>query len=116
MHQKINIIRPDTNTIFVKVKVQPVQSNQVDCGVFSIAFAVTLALDVNPALVTYEQTSLRFHLKKCLKLGKLFPYPVINGKRQKRAKGLQSLGMFTAPAGEHIFNNALKKVLTFFSF
>ena len=74
----------------ISVKVQPVQqqSNQADGGVFSTAFAVTLALGDNPALVTYEQTSLKFHLKKCLKLGKPFPYPVINGKRLKRAKGI----------------------------
>ena len=52
----------------------------------SIAFAVTLG--DNPALVTYEQTSLRFHLNKFLKLGTFFPYPVINGKRQKGAKDI----------------------------
>ena len=66
-------------------KVQPVQqqSNQVDYGVFSTAFALTFALGDNPVLVTYKKTSLRFHLNKCLKLGKFSPYPLINGKRQK---------------------------------
>ena len=88
LHQICNIIQPATNKISVKVQLVQQQSNQVDCGVFSIAFAVTLALGDNPALVTYEQTSLRFHLNRCLKLGKFFPYPVINGKRQKRAKGI----------------------------
>ena len=52
----------------------------------TIAFAVTLALGDNPALVAYEKISLRFHLTKCLKLGKFSPYLLINGKRQERAK------------------------------
>ena len=77
---------PATNTISVKVQPVQQQSNQVDCGVFSIAFAVTLSLGDNPALVTYEQTMFRFHLNKCLKLGKFSLCPVINGKRQKRGK------------------------------
>ena len=86
LHQICHITQPATNKISVKVQLVQQQSNQVDCGVFSIAFAVTLALGDNSALVTYEQTSLRFHLDKCLKLDKFFPYPVLNGKRQKRAK------------------------------
>ena len=86
MYQICDITQPATNTISVKVQPVQQQSNQVDCGVFSIAFAVILALGDNPALVTYEQTSLRFHLNKCLKLRKLSPYPVINEKRQKKAK------------------------------
>ena len=86
MHQICDITQPATNTISFKVQLVQQQSNQVDCGVFSIAFAVILALGDNPALVTYEQTSLRFHLNKCLKLGKFSQYPLINRKRQKRAK------------------------------
>ena len=86
LHQICDITQPATNTISVKVQPVQQQSNQVDCGVFSIAFAVTLALGDNSALVTYKQTLLRFHLNKCLKLGKFSPYPLINGKRQKRAK------------------------------
>ena len=112
MYQICDITQPATNTISVKVQPVQQQSNQVDCGVFSIAFAVILALGDNPALVTYEQTSLRFHLNKCLKLRKLSPYPVINEKRQKKKlRKLQSLRMFTAPAREHIFKKTLKKVL-----
>ena len=86
MHQICDITQPATNTISVKVQPVQQQSNQVDCGVFSIAFAVILALGDNPALVTYEQTSLRFHLNKCLKLGKFSQYPLIHRKQQKRAK------------------------------
>ena len=86
LHQICDIIQLATNKISVKVQPVQQQSNQVDRGVLSIAFAVTLALGDNPALVTYEQTSLSFHLNKFLKLGKFFPYPVINGRRQKGDK------------------------------
>ena len=52
LHQICDIIRPATNK--TSVKVQPVQQklNQVDCGIFSNHFSVTLTLDGNPALVT----------------------------------------------------------------
>ena len=50
----------DTNKISVKVQPLQKQSNQVDCGVFSIAFAGTLALGDSRGLVTYSQTLLRF--------------------------------------------------------
>ena len=111
LHQICDIIRPETNKISVKVQPVQQQSNQVGCGVFSIAFAGTLALGDNRALVTYDQTSLRFLLNKFLKLGKFFPYPVINGKRQKRAKRIAITGDVSTPTGEHIFNKKLKKVL-----
>ena len=83
-------IKYATLSNLILTKVQPVQqqSNQVDCGVFSIAFLVTLALGDNPTLATYEQTSLSFQLNKCLKLGKFYPYPVIHGKRTIKAKGI----------------------------
>ena len=83
LHQICDITQTATNTISVKVQSIQQQSNQVDCGVFSIAFAVTLPLGDNPALVTYKQTSLRFQLNKCLKLDKFSPYPLIDRKRQK---------------------------------
>ena len=68
-------------------KVQPVYNNRTRLtgGVFSIGLAVTLPLGDNPALVTCEQTSLKLYLNKCLKLGKFSPYPVINGKQQKKS-------------------------------
>ena len=53
LQQICNTIQPDTKKI--SDEVQPVQqnSNHVDCGVFSMAFAVTLAPGDNPALVIY---------------------------------------------------------------
>ena len=64
LHQICDIIRLATNKISVKVQPLQQQSNQVDREVFSIAFAVPLALVDNLVLVTYEQTSLRLHLNK----------------------------------------------------
>lgn len=42
------------------------------------------------------------YLHKCLKLGKFFPYPVINGKQQKKLRKLQSPDIFTEFIEEHI--------------
>ena len=54
-------------------EVHPVQQlYKVNCGVISIVFAVTLEPGNNPALITYKQRLLKFHLNKCLKLEKSF--------------------------------------------
>ena len=42
LHQICDIIRPATSKISVKVQPVQQQSNQVDCGVCSIASAITL--------------------------------------------------------------------------
>ena len=53
------------------------QNNSSDCGVFAIANAVELALgDVqNVASVRYDTTKMRSHLKECLRLGEMRPFP-----------------------------------------
>ena len=42
------------------------------------------------------------YLNECLKLGKFFPYSVINGKQQKKLRKLQSLDIFIEFIKEHI--------------
>ena len=49
LHQIFDFIQPDTKKIFVKIQPVQQQSNQVDYGVFSIAFAVAIPLGDNPS-------------------------------------------------------------------
>lgn len=43
------------------------QTNDSDCGVFAIAFAVSLALGTDPMHVTFDVQRMRLHLAACLK-------------------------------------------------
>jgi hypothetical protein len=46
-----------------------------DCGVFSIAAAVDLALGIDPCTVNYKQGEMRKHLLVCFKKQHLSPFP-----------------------------------------
>ena len=62
----------------VELQFVPVQqqTNNSDCGVFAIAFAVSLALGTNPKHVTFDTSKMRPHLAVCLKAQKLSMFPV----------------------------------------
>ena len=51
------------------------QTNDSDCGVFAIAFAVSLALGTDPMHVTFDIHRMRLHLAACLKDKKLDMFP-----------------------------------------
>ena len=53
------------------------QKGGTDCGLFAIAIATTLALGLDPAEITYQQSSLRHHLVKCLEDGKFTMFPIV---------------------------------------
>ena len=53
-----------------------VSCSNVECGVFAIAFAVSLALGTNPKHVTFDTSKMRPHLAVCLKAQKLSMFPV----------------------------------------
>ena len=83
------IIKPaGKNLIFQKCPVQ----NQVggsDCGLFAIAFAVSICLGVNPSKFIYDQENMRRHLTECLENQKFsnFPFSVnTNWKKKKVTK------------------------------
>ena len=62
------------------------QKNEVDCGLFSIAFALSLAFGENPSNSAYDSTALRPRLRKCLTSGRIAPFPKIEEKRLVRCK------------------------------
>ena len=61
------------------------QPNYKDCGVFSIAFATTLAFGVCPTEVRFDVPQLRVHLLECLEEGRFrqFPYTMIGENPRK---------------------------------
>ena len=74
-------LRVTCRTLFPKknlsVQVIRVQQQQgcTDCGLFTIAFAVDLAMGCTPSTIKYRQAEMRSHLKKCLKEGTFTQFP-----------------------------------------
>lgn len=60
------------------------QDNGVDCGVFAIAYATTLALGEDPIQQVYSTTEMRSHLRNIFETRKLSLFPA--KKRRGRAK------------------------------
>ena len=63
----------------ISVNIEKVQQqvNSVDCGVFAIAFATSLAFGDDPTKLSYDDTQLRPHLLKCLKENNFKRFPTI---------------------------------------
>ena len=74
------------NELIIHVMPVQQQKNGVDCGLFSIAFATSLAFGEDPSNSTYDSAALRPHLIKCLTSGRIAPFPKIEGKRVVRCK------------------------------
>ena len=72
--------------IRVEIKKVQQQNNGVDCGVFAIAFAVSLAFKEDPTLIVYNIGEMRNHLVDCIENGRMTPFPKRPMKRTKRCK------------------------------
>ena len=58
------------------------QNNGVDCGVFAIAFATSLAFGKDPTETIYDERLLRKHLFTCLCNGKMELFPTSSVRSQ----------------------------------
>ena len=62
----------------IQVTIKPVQQQRLgkgNCGLFLIAFSTSLCHGVDPTPITFCEHSLRRHLKTCLELGTMSPFP-----------------------------------------
>ena len=66
------------------------QKNGVDCGLFSVAFATTLAFGGDPSTVNYDAALLRAHLIKCFDNNLIVEFPVTE-KRVSKCKTYTSI-------------------------
>ena len=67
----------------LKIKSVQQQNNGVDCGVFAIAFATSLAHGNDPCTAAYNVPLMRSHLIKCLQQKKMELFPLTT-KRVRR--------------------------------
>ena len=67
---------PENESIIHVMTVQQ-QKNGVDYGLFSIAFARSLAFGKDPSNSTYDSAALRPHLINCLTSRRIAPFPKV---------------------------------------
>lgn len=72
---------PPTHSV-LKIKRESVQqqANDVDCGVFAIAFAMEVCFGRNPKMVRLDQGKMRQHLYDCLSRHELSPFPTMQSE------------------------------------
>ena len=70
----------------IKVKIKSVakQSGSTDCGLYSIAYCVTLLENKDPCTVAYNQREMRSHLISCFQYKKIDSFPVVKHRRISR--------------------------------
>ena len=78
----------------IKVVINSVQQqgNGVNCGVFAIAYATSIAFGENPSLCSYNVPLMRQHLVSCLEKEMIYPFPKQDRtKRVLKCKKIQLL-------------------------
>ena len=75
--QIAKIFKGATNCQYLRLKILPVQQQQgvLDCGLFSIAFAIEVCSHMNPVKSVFNQKLMRKHLIQCLVAGVICPFP-----------------------------------------
>ena len=62
------------------------QENGIDCGLFSICYAVDLAFGYSPEHKNYDHQKLRSHLLSCLINGNFTTFPTMDGRMKNLCK------------------------------
>ena len=71
------------------------QADGVDCGVFAIVYATSLAFSKNPSLCSYNVPLMRQHLVNCLEKEMMYPFPKQDStKRVLRCKKVNCYSVF----------------------
>ena len=68
----VNHLKPQ---LTVQIPSIPQQKGSTDCGVFAIAYAYHAAKKDDISQIIFRQESLRRHLTKCFRRGKMSPFP-----------------------------------------
>ena len=79
-----NSLRSPESSISIKLMNSDIQPNTSDCGVYAIAFAVSLAFRKEPAYLNFDNSKMRSHLLNSLQNGVLTKVPC----KQEQSKSL----------------------------
>ena len=83
IQQICSIIFSDANKIQLNFPAVQSQRGGNDCGLFSIAFAVTLCSGFDPSDLQYDQQFFRSHLMDCIKNRCITPFPCTKQKKKR---------------------------------
>ena len=61
---------------FIHIPEMQTQIGGTDCGLFAIAYMISLAYGDDPSVTSYDQIKMRYHLTECFTKGKLIPFPI----------------------------------------
>ena len=69
------------------------QNNYDDCGVFAVAFLVSILYGLNPSDLTFDSAAMRRHLLNSLSTGFFYPFPLskVQEKRNREPKLVQEV-------------------------
>ena len=70
-----HMLRSPESSISIKLMNSDIQPNTNDCGVYAIAFVVSLASGKERAYLHFENSKMRSHLLNCLHSGVLTEFP-----------------------------------------
>ena len=70
------------------------QKNSVDCGLFAIAFATSLAFGDDPRDITYDEDVLRSHLVNCLTEKNMSKFPTRQGRSQRCKQAMSRVELY----------------------
>ena len=75
-------------TKYIYILTLQFQSGTYDCGLFSIAYATSMAFGVDPCNCIFDQSSMRRHLYQCFTKRRMAPFPytgaINTGMKSKR--------------------------------
>ena len=84
--QICQLMRCPYNSIEIMLNSVQKQTNDIDCGLFAIAFAVDICFGTSPINRPYDVQSMRDHLRSCLIAGKFTIFPTFSGRRVSFSK------------------------------
>ena len=73
--QACSMLNTTEAMLTLKMQKVQIQSGGADCGVFAIAFAMSLCQGKDPCSMSWEQPIMRQHLTKCLSNQYMTPFP-----------------------------------------
>ena len=60
-----------------KVPVQQQLPGALDCGLYAVAYATEICYGKDPAVVNFQQSQMKSHLKQCLENGRITRFPQV---------------------------------------
>ena len=75
------LVRSKDHSIKIQIMNTSKQTGAADCALYAMATITSLALDIDPLFVVFNQEELRPHLAKTLETGKVTQFPTVKRRR-----------------------------------